>query len=766
MLKNVTVLLAEWVPTGCNEMYAMQERCETKGRSLKSLLNRRGADHESGMEALVSGVVDRKVESGSVVELAMSELAAVYPTGNEPGRCCTFEAHVYLPEDEGVLQLERFAMHCHASGDVLFAAKVDAVMAHGESDIPVDLFSRVLLDMQEDSRHILTSLISRRQRTLLDSLDPSSTNSVKRKFSTYAAIMAEGIEPRRSAADYFGADLENELRQILGDLRDSMDLKALPGPSGVLLIGTMGVLLVHEQNKHYEAALVYHAQMSARLQLSENMFHRIFELEDMLDAIRDKIASYRGRSSDLHEIRDNVTSICRQEAWLNSMVELLNNSIDNYSSEAEAADGLTSADGEHSSSAEAQASAELRNHLHTDTMTKKLRSRVKDIKVHLAVFHKDLSSLRDNADVISERQMFRLQENLQNNTRSLEALFRANESSSSSLYILQAVLGGSVAFAMLDRITGEFTVKDTEWGKFFFDAVVLRPFLWFALSMFAFFGVIFGLNVFMNRLVNHAAAVASIRIDLLALVRPAQMKRFLEKLPVSSMDVNAGVDGRHVQTFVWDEPKEEWNGTSVRCELSYDCANRLLLALQVRYNNFGGGGFTEQELTVRILGRLAAAGVFVRNTELEAYLNALIPDSEQLLNGINPLRPAPPTSRLLHVASRAVGWATHVTLGSRDRSPSPSLGASVRPWFGWLFPRHARVSETPKSDSGTPMQASPFPRSISPRNRAGSAPRASRDLPPWARAQNAHQSLIPDLRVSPSMAGSASAGAQYATGVL
>ena len=75
-LSGIQVVFAKWIPTGNNEINAMQKRCTGFGHR---------DDSKSGPEALVSGRVDREIETNSVIELAMSDLAAVYPMASTPG---------------------------------------------------------------------------------------------------------------------------------------------------------------------------------------------------------------------------------------------------------------------------------------------------------------------------------------------------------------------------------------------------------------------------------------------------------------------------------------------------------------------------------------------------------------------------------------------------------------------------------------------------------------------------------------------------------
>jgi hypothetical protein len=80
---------------------------------------------------------------------------------------------------------------------------------------------------------------------------------------------------------------------------------------------------------------------------------------------------------------------------------------------------------------------------------------VKDLDKNIKSAQHELDALRESTDVISETQMFRVQEALQANTKNLEDVFRSGERQSNSLEILQAILSGTLAFELLDRVTGE-----------------------------------------------------------------------------------------------------------------------------------------------------------------------------------------------------------------------------------------------------------------------------------------------------------------------
>jgi hypothetical protein len=97
--------------------------------------------------------------------------------------------------------------------------------------------------------------------------------------------------------------------------------------------------------------------------------------------------------------------------------------------------------------------------LHIEATQKRLVRRVHDMKKNIEGARGEVNSLRSMADVVSEGKEFKVQEAVQNNTKNLEDVFRANERASASLEIMQIVLAGSLAFDIIDRLHGGAVYK-------------------------------------------------------------------------------------------------------------------------------------------------------------------------------------------------------------------------------------------------------------------------------------------------------------------
>ena len=101
---------------------------------------------------------------------------------------------MWFPEEEGVVQVEQFGVHCRDDGTVVCGLEIDAIMANDAEHVSLDLLSRLLVDIHVDSSRILDSVISNYQRSLLDLLFVGDASS-RDKFNV---ILAKSITPNCS----------------------------------------------------------------------------------------------------------------------------------------------------------------------------------------------------------------------------------------------------------------------------------------------------------------------------------------------------------------------------------------------------------------------------------------------------------------------------------------------------------------------------------------------------------------------------------------
>ncbi len=84
-------------------------------------------------------------------------------------------------------------------------------MNHGADNVSLDLMSRLLMDIQNDSSRIIDSLVSEYQRSMLDVVFYGDRAS-RDKFNI---ILSEMINPKMTAELYLdGKEHESEIKQV------------------------------------------------------------------------------------------------------------------------------------------------------------------------------------------------------------------------------------------------------------------------------------------------------------------------------------------------------------------------------------------------------------------------------------------------------------------------------------------------------------------------------------------------------------------------
>lgn len=132
-----------------------------------------------------------------------------------------------------------------------------------------------------------------------------------------------------------------------------------------------------------------------------------------------------------------------------------------------------------------QAGRSLYERLEISGMRNQLLRRAVDLKKNIAGTIRFLDVLREMSSVVSESKMFLLNESVDLNTKRMCLLQDSNERTAGSLMNLQMIFGGILAFDILDRLTGQWSVANSPWfSAFYTSAIQSTPLLWFILSMF------------------------------------------------------------------------------------------------------------------------------------------------------------------------------------------------------------------------------------------------------------------------------------------
>ena len=96
---------------------------------------------------------------------------------------------------------------------MIYGIKIEAIMERTEESISVDMLSRLLVDVHQDSSEIMNDLLSAYQKSLLDMVFMGDMDQ-RGKFNM---IIAEGMEPFCPAEEYMdrqGTFFKNQNKKV------------------------------------------------------------------------------------------------------------------------------------------------------------------------------------------------------------------------------------------------------------------------------------------------------------------------------------------------------------------------------------------------------------------------------------------------------------------------------------------------------------------------------------------------------------------------
>lgn len=146
-LGEVRLIIGEWVPFGDNAVASMMDKLGCQDRVQGGFFS----------DVIDSFPSEERLETPS-------GLTGVRILEFDLLNFVNFEADIHFAEEEGIVQVENFGTHVRSDGFVLYGIKIEAIMDHGADNVSLDLMSRLLMDIQNDSTRIIDSLVSEYQR--------------------------------------------------------------------------------------------------------------------------------------------------------------------------------------------------------------------------------------------------------------------------------------------------------------------------------------------------------------------------------------------------------------------------------------------------------------------------------------------------------------------------------------------------------------------------------------------------------------------------
>ena len=555
ILRNCHVLVGEWIPFGANQIVALNDKLGAADRC------------QGGM---FTGALDSDPTSTSFkVPVGLTSVTIL---DYDSTKFINFEAEINYPEDEGIVQVENFGMHYNVSGMILYGLLVEAILDRKADDISVDMLSRLLVDVHQDSSKITESLISAYQSTLIECAYLGD-HMMRDKYNM---LICDGLEPKMEASRYLdGEDCENELRQVLGDTRSAHNLT----PDDVLVKGAKGMLIVGPNARKHENLLVLYISLLSRSAFTAVFFTRVFILGTSLKQIRKMINEHEKDPTTVNRVRKQLSEAARDIILMTETLGYLDDSlaVNGGAPQCPPNDGPAVSFDE---VPQDLCGKELHKILECNRIAVNLRKRVADLSKNVQGCSNELSNLSRMTEVINTKQLEDVYKGVEKNTKILVDGAAARERASASLEVMQIIFAASMAFAIIDKYTAmDLNLVDlSDHQTWIVNNLMYPPGVWFIFNM-AFTGsMCYGLTLLMAFLGDQSLNYLTFEVVVNEKIDTEAFEEYLATKELSVGD--ASFDTQMKKGAVWEEDDEAiWQGAAPAMEVVYDFTNGFLLSV-------------------------------------------------------------------------------------------------------------------------------------------------------------------------------------------
>ncbi|CEG49204.1 uncharacterized protein PHALS_06978 [Plasmopara halstedii] len=575
-LNSVSLIVAEYIPFGSNQIVQLNCNFGSTERVQGGFLTAIADNDTSGTQISV----DPGLTSINILDYTMTNHV-------------NFEADIHFPEAPGVVQVETFGCSLSASGFCLYGMQVEAITDHIKDNISLDHLSRLLVDVHMDSSKIVDTVLSAYQRSLL-CLIYSNQAACRNKINL---IIANEITPHLTAEEYMDkGEYENEVKQVIGDARAAFDISE----QDTLVFGAYGLLIAGPNSRRHEPLLCSFLQFESMNLFTQNFFARMFIIIDDMAQVRALIETAEKDPNRLRSIRNQLATLSKEIILMEEILCHLEESLNEATIPTEPP---------------GQAGRSLYEQLQLEILSHQLKRRVRELHKNMNGARHELAVLNEMANIVSNEKNFQQNEAIRMNTRTLRELQEINERSASTLMIMKMMLSGLLAFNLLDRITGTWTVTDQEWIRGFVKVMIYNNAgLWFFFSLVAWVIVGTGMIYLLRYFTYKSRGVVSIKVEHKVSIHLKNLSRYLQDkvLQNESHQYEGGV---RIAKVIWEEKdKKEWGGSAPVIEIEYDEQNAFMLQITISYKKRQAVktlAFNANELYTHLIQEMDKARIFV-----------------------------------------------------------------------------------------------------------------------------------------------------------
>ena len=270
-----------------------------------------------------------------------------------------------------------------------------------------------------------------------------------------------------------------------------------------------------------------------------------------------------------------------------------------------------------------QAGRSLYERLQIADMKAQLLRRVKDLVKNLSGSRHELDVLQDMSRIVTTKKTAQTQESIETGMKTLILLQEANAQASQSLELVTVILSGSLAFDVMDRVTGEWTVVNTLWMRDFVEPMIRNtPVVWLMVNMLFWVFIAIIIKKLMRRTTYISQGVITLQMTHQVPINVEALNTYVSarssKIVFEKRDYEIDND---IVKLSWEEKdKRDWGGSAPTVEVEYDEKFSFMLKIIVSYQKRKAKktlAFNAQELKVRIMQDFKAANIFIDDDDEE-----------------------------------------------------------------------------------------------------------------------------------------------------
>lgn len=238
------------------------------------------------------------------------------------------------------------------------------------------------------------------------------------------------------------------------------------------------------------------------------------------------------------------------------------------------------------------------------TTRHELMRRITDLRKTTTSSKQELAILTQMSEALVADRAYYMQNQLNTNTASIRDIVITNTNVHHTLNMVQTILCGLLAFALLDRLTGTWTVTNREWAQTIVEPLLGSPYIFLILNLMCWAGLSYACARTITKKSQETAMYAQIKLILDEKIH--NVERFTVWLSTKDIVVEDSTweVARNSSKIMWQEKgKTDWGGFAPKVELEYDADNSYILNVTVYYSK-AHGKLVPPELRARILDEL------------------------------------------------------------------------------------------------------------------------------------------------------------------